>query len=202
MAITRATASSLIQGLPKRKSVLADNLPILAGSYESIATYTLSSSQTSITFSAIPSTFKHLQIRAISRSNYSTGTGGGIENYCTFNSDTSANYVTHNIYGTGSTAGAGASTSQTAMVVGYSARSGDTANAFGTYVTDILDYTSTNKNKVIRSLAGEDYNGSGTIRFWSGLWLNTTAITSITITCLPSNSFVQYSQFALYGIRG
>lgn len=171
-------------------------------SYESIQTFNISSNTTSVSFTSIPSTYKHLQIRAISRSNY-TGSGGGIENYLTFNSDTANNYYYHVLAGNGATAASTAAGSmQPNLVVGYSPRASDLANDFCAYVVDILDYQNTNKYKVIRSLAGEDYNGSGTIRFWSGNWNSTAAVSTVTITCLPSNSFTQYSSFALYGIKG
>ena len=160
-----------------------------------------SGGSSTITFSSIPSTYKHLQVRVISRTNY-TGSGGGIENYARFNSDSGSNYAYHVLSGNGASAGASASTSQTNLVWGYSPRSADTSGIFGAYVVDILDYANTNKYKTTRSLAGEDYNGSGTIRFWSGLWQSTTAIDTITITPISGNSFVQYSSFALYGIKG
>ena len=176
--------------------------PAAAGSYDSIQTFTLSGNQTSISFTSIPSTYKHLQIRAISRSNY-TGSGGGIENYLTFNSDTANNYYYHVLAGNGATAASTAAGSMQAnLVVGYSPRASDLANDFCAYVVDILDYQNTNKYKTTRSLAGEDYNGSGTIRLWSGSWNSTAAVSTVTITCLPSNSFTQYSSFALYGIKG
>jgi hypothetical protein len=73
-------------------------------------------------------------------------------------------------------------------------------------IIDILDYANTNKYKTYRALTGIDKNGSGSIQLTSGVWRNTTAITSITITpqsnTSPTNQFQQYSQFALYGIKG
>jgi hypothetical protein len=76
---------------------------------------------------------------------------------------------------------------------------GDTGK-WGVNITDILDYTNTNKFTVARSLGGYDANGSGYVLFASNLWKNTAAVTSITIEASPS--FVQYTQFALYGIKG
>jgi hypothetical protein len=49
-------------------------------------------------------------------------------------------------------------------------------------------------------LAGEDNATSGFIGLISGLWMNTSAITSINI--FPnSGDFNQYTQFALYGVK-
>jgi len=77
----------------------------------------------------------------------------------------------------------------------------NTASVFAAYVIDILDYANTNKYKTSRNLAGYDNNSGGRVSLNSGNWRNTNAITSITLTC-RSDNFQQYSQFALYGIKG
>jgi len=177
------------------------NYPRVTNSYESIATVTVGSGgQSSISFSSIPSTFKHLQIRGIGRTTNSGTLGNpGIN----FNGDTNANnYTLHILYGDGSSAsayggGAGSGT-DTSITTGSSAG----ASIFGVAVIDVLDYASTNKYKTVRSLTGADLNGSGTIRLYSNLWMNTAAISSLTLTPSASASYSQYSSFALYGIKG
>ena len=177
-----------------------------ASSYESISTVTLGSSQSTISFTSIPSTYTHLQIRGFSRSNY-PGTSGGIENYIRVGSgsvDTGNNYTQHYLAGNGSIAYSGGVASQNKAAVGYSPRTSDLANTFGVYVCDILDYTNTNKYKTIRSLAGHNMNTStdGDVELWSGLWMSTSAINTIDIFPIPGYNFTQYSSFALYGIKG
>jgi hypothetical protein len=77
------------------------------------------------------------------------------------------------------------------------------ANIFAGMVIDILDYTSTSKNKTVRSLGGYDRNGAGEISLSSGLWYaSPAAITSIELTTTATTEFKSYSQFALYGIKG
>jgi hypothetical protein len=179
--------------------IASQNYPRITNSYESIQTYTLGSSQSSVTFSSIPSTFKHLQIRAMARV-----TGAVVQSgtKLQFNSDTGANYSYHTLYGTGASAIAygEANTNQSFMdkFAGASASS----NVFGAIVCDILDYTSTDKFKTSRSLGGVDNNGSGVIHLASGAWRNTNAITSITLSPFDGSSYVQYSSFALYGVKG
>ena len=171
--------------------------PVSPTSYESIATYTLGSAQSSVTFSSIPSTFKHLQLRMMI-SSVTAGNAMQIR----FNSDSSANYNTHFLLGTGASASAGAyvASRNTAMLsMNYNGVSTSQPTA---QITDILDYTNTNKNKVIRTLAGSDLNGSGEIDFNSGLWLSTTAISTITLNLESSGNFNANSSFALYGIKG
>jgi len=169
-------------------------------SYESIATTTLGSAASSITFSSIPSTFKHLQIRVLARSSRSDQIGSFSN--MTFNSDTSANYFWHFMNGNGSSTQAIAGTSRSAVEVNRYATASDSSNVFGVIVIDILDYQNLNKNKTVRYLGGFDNNGSGEIYFGSGAWNNSsTAISSITLT-EGSGNLVQYSQAALYGIKG
>ena len=181
-------------------SAITGNL--VTNSYESIATVTVSSPVATITFSSIPATYTHLQIRGINRLS-SAGTGT-LSTIMQFNSDTGSNYTSsHVLFGNGTSASAAASgTSQTSMVMVNTPKDGNTASAFGNFVCDILDYANTNKYKTIRCLGGYDGNDSnGIVTFRSSAWMNTNAVTSITLA--PSNdNFVQYSQFALYGIKG
>jgi hypothetical protein len=162
-------------------------------SYESIATANGTGSSNIITFSSIPSTYKHLQLRWIARS---VGSNGSFQTQ--FNSDTGSNYSYHEIYGDGSSAGAAA-----AAPLGwiYTGQYFNSTNMFAAGITDILDYTNTNKYKTIKSLTGRDQNGSGVLYFSSGSWRNTAAITSITLTGNGGN-IDAYSSFALYGIKG
>jgi hypothetical protein len=168
--------------------------------YESIATVTVGGiAQTSITFSSIPQTFKHLQLRTLVRSS----TGASPENlaYVRFNGDTGSNYAHHFLLGTGAVAAATGQGSITWIPLIDSSNSGTLANVFAATVADILDYTNTNKNTTARSLAGIDANGSGAMFLCSGFWNNTAAVTSITIVP-EKTSFVEFSSFALYGIKG
>ena len=173
---------------------------VKAGSFHSIATTNITTNTASVTFSSIPATFKHLQIRFIARTNQ-TGDVTGSYLTWTFNSDTAANYVWHVTKGDGSIVNSAAIVDS---AVTYSERitsSFQSSNVFGAGCIDILDYANTNKFKTHRTLAAWDSNGSGQIAFNSGLWRSTSAINQITIYP-AANDFVQYSSFALYGIKG
>lgn len=175
----------------------------LSGTFDSIATTTLTSTTASITFSSIPQTYTHLQIRGISRCNRAVAYGSSMQ--AQFNGDTGANYWQyHYIYGDGTSAGGGAGNLTTQSLVGFSLGSNALANAFNTTIIDILDYKNTNKYKVIRSSDGSDTNGNhpGQASFISSNWNSTSAITSITIYPTTAFSFLQYSSYALYGIKG
>jgi hypothetical protein len=180
--------------------VASGNYPRVTNSYESIATTTVGSGGTStVTFSSIPSTYKHLQVRIIGKTNRALNRDGA---KVTFNSDTSSSYIDHYLYGTGSSAAAGYDAAAPAS--GIYRLSGNTSatDIFGAIVYDILDYANTNKYKTCRYLGGVDLNGAGEIYFGSNLYIKTNAISSITFAPIVGTSFLQYSQFALYGIKG
>lgn len=169
-------------------------VPPVTNSYESIATVTLGSSQSDITFSSIGTDWKHLQIRG-----RGFASSNGLTFRLRFNSDTTSSYATHYLVGDGSTVSAGAITSTTSIIAGTAPESTTVAGAL---VCDILDYANVNKYKTTRSLAGADMNGAGGYAtVYSGVWLKTNAITSVTLTLL-ANSFTSGSTFALYGIKG
>ena len=167
-----------------------------SGAYDSIATVNVGVGGTSsITFSSIPQGYTHLQIRAFT----GTATYWSNAGYVHFNGDsTTSNYNEHVLYGSGASAGSYyTSPNQGLFYLGKS------TSGFDAAVVDILDYTSISKYKVSRSLFGYDVNGAtGYIGLASGLWRNTAAVSSITITAGGAGDFAQYSQFALYGIKG
>lgn len=198
MAITRVKASSLTQGLPKKKTILAGNDVILPGSYEYIDSVTVGAGgQSSISFTSIPSTYKHLQIRYIVRSTQAA-TETGIN--ARLNSDTGSNYAWHYLFGDGASVAAGAGSTQTSINLVNVAGNSATASAFAVGVLDVLDYANTNKYKTLRLLQGWDGNGAGRVNFSSGLWMSTSANTAIEL--YPSSgNWAQYSSFALYGIK-
>lgn len=167
-------------------------------SYESIATSNPSSG-TSITFSSIPQTYKHLQIRGIGRTD--RGNVGDVI-YMRFNGDTGSNYRAHELWANGATVSSYDQGLSTYMAFDTPLTGGSTgANIFGVFVIDILDYTNTNKNKTVRILDGYDSNGAGQISFCSGLWMNTAAVTSITLP-ISFGQMQSGTHFALYGIKG
>jgi hypothetical protein len=177
---------------------------LITGSYDSIATQTVGAGgAASVTFSSIPSTYKHLQIRGIMRD---SAADTAVQNVVmSFNSDTTyTNYHSHFLTGDGSSASSG-----DIQVSGFYAGAALTisnnaiANTYGATIIDILDYANTSKNKTVRLLTGVDVNGAGgQARLESSVWLNTAAITSCTINVRSSGNLMQYSSFALYGIRG
>jgi hypothetical protein len=179
--------------------IASQNYPRITNSYESIATITVGSGgQATAEFTSIPSTYKHLQLRAIARTNFAAAS---IAFHLQFNSVTGTNYSSHELTGNGTSAAATASTSTSFPVLGDITGSSATANIFGAVVLDILDYTSTSKNKTVRSLSGNDRNGSGKLGLYSGLWFSTPAAIS-SIQIIPgAGDFIQHTQFALYGIR-
>jgi hypothetical protein len=170
----------------------------VTNSYESISTATVGSGgQASISFSSIPSTYKHLQIRGIARTS-----AGGESIRLRFNSDTASNYANHELYGTGSGSGAAyGEANVTSAFADYFAPSTAGSNTFGVGIIDILDYSNTNKFKTVRTLSGYDNNGSGAIVLNSNLWRSTSAIDTV-LLYFGGGNLTQYSSFALYGIKG
>ena len=191
---TRSRVSTYTQ------SWLGDNTDY--GAFESIGTITVGSGGLgSVGFSSIPQTYKHLQLRILGRTDRATA-GDAIRTQ--FNSDTtSANYRSHMLYGDGASA-LSPNLVNTAGIISYAISAASAgANIFGVMVIDFLDYGNANKYKTVRSLSGFDVNGSGgECHFSSGVWMSSSATTSLTIIPNIGSNFVQYSKFALYGIKG
>lgn len=173
-----------------------------SAAYESIASTTVGiNGAANITFSSIPSTYQHLQIRGIARSEEPAS--GVATMRMQFNNDSGLNYAFHYMEGNGTTLSATptASISYIAAVSG-APKDSALASTYAPIVIDIFDYKSTNKYKTTRSLGGVDLNGSGVMGFHSALWMNNSdAITSIKLY-FNVYAFKRYSHIALYGIKG
>jgi hypothetical protein len=160
---------------------------------------TITTSSTSATFSSIPATYKHLQIR---------GTGkfanGSVNTFVMrFNGDTAANYSQHEMWARANLAGvqSNGSTSQTRMEMGY--MFGGTSEP-SPVIIDIWNAFNTATNKTVRAFNGT-INNAGTseqyIALKTGLWSNTSAVNSITLTTASGVNFSN-ARFSLYGIGG
>ena len=165
-----------------------------AGSYESIATLTGDGTATSLTFSSIPSTYKHLQIRAIT--NDASGEEVGIR----LNGDTATNYSHHYLRGTG--ASVNASGSATQARINFMGVTTNSTTIMGATIIDLHDYASTTKNKTVRAFMGYENNSAGIVYLSSGLWQDTSAVTSITLLNIGAAAFRTQTVFSLYGIKG
>ena len=176
-----------------------------AGSFDLLETQVLGSSAASVTFSSLStyaSTYKHLQIRYVAKSDRSSGDGNDAM-IMTLNGDSGANYNSHILIGDGAV-NSGFETYQNAMEYTYIAGTGgNITGAFGTGVMDLLDAFSTSKFKTRRAFWGNSLGGSyKAVGLSSAMWRNTAAISSITFDQRYGSNFVTGSRFSLYGIKG
>jgi hypothetical protein len=199
MANTKFSTSSINQGLVKSRSMLVGNAAYEPDNFESLATVTVGSGGSStVTFSSISQEYAHLQIRAIAKSH---GSSDSLD--LTFNGDTgSSQYTYHSLYGNGSSAGNENNRPRANIPTTITLVPSTDTNMFAAGVIDILDYTDTNKYTTVRILAGQTVNSNSgeAVFLTSGLWMSSSAVTSITLTGRSTN-IGQYSKFALYGIR-
>jgi hypothetical protein len=171
----------------------------VAGDYELISTTVLTGTEATVTFSNLgdySSTYKHLQIRIVAR----TDRSGESNDFALLriNGDTGSNYRSHFLYGNGSSVFAGDSAS-TGILAFRLAAATSTANTFGAIVLDILDPYSTTKNKTVRYLGGS--TSLAEIHIGSGARFNTETTNTISLTG-GVGSFISGSRFSLYGIKG
>jgi hypothetical protein len=183
----------------------SSNMTNKLSDFYQIATTTLGSATSTVTFSSIPADYTHLQIRASYQTSRVTYPLDKI--FIRFNSDSGSNYSSHNLKGDGASASSGAE--NTTQIVDADSSSTTAASGglvFGTLIMDILDYANTNKYKTTRALSGFDTNGTvsgygGRAALISGNWRSTSAITSITFTVDNAANYSANSKFSLYGVK-
>lgn len=158
----------------------------MANAMVALATTTLSSAASTVTFGSIPATYRDLQLIINAE-----GVSGTNDGYVFFNADTAgANYSEVQLRGNGTTIGTNAYSAP--YINGASTWS--SGNRFEVIIS-ILDYAQTDKHKssLIKVFASQESN---TIAM---RWANTTAITSVQLT--TAAGFISGSTFALYGVK-
>ena len=166
-----------------------------------IATTVLTQNEPSVTFdvSALNGVDKHLKIVMTARS---TRAATNSDAYLKFNDDTGSNYTQHYMRGDGSVMESAAL--QTGAANGIrmyqvATAATNTSNSFAATVLDILDPFNSSKNTTAKFLSG--FTGSiNRVLLESGSWMNTAALTSISITEYYGSSFTIGSRFSLYGV--
>lgn len=168
---------------------------------EAIATTYLEADAASVTFSSIPATYEHLQLRMSVRTvRTSALETTGIQ----LNGDTTTTYSTHRMYGTTTSTTAGPETGVTRMLATGQMPTAvlPPATNYGAGVVDILDYASAVKNTTILFFSGETDATYPYVTFGSGLWDAVAAVNAILL--YPANGsagFTRGSEFTLYGLN-
>ena len=162
--------------------------------YTPIATTTLGSAASSVTFSTISGSYTDLIVV------FSGTAGGGNSNLIlTFNSDTGSNYSWTDIEGNGTTAASYRLSNQTGIKFAYNLVATGTSQC--NTIMHIMNYSNTNTYKTALGRVNTPTNATiyaGTTA-GVGLWRNTAAITSL--TCSNGDNWASGSTFSLYGIK-
>jgi hypothetical protein len=158
--------------------------------YTPIASVTLSSAQSSVTFSGIPQTYTDLVLVANTATNTST-------NYylIEFNSDTGSNYSSTHLRGTGSAASSTRYSNQTSIFTSIGSTI-NTTKLSSIMIAQIMNYSNSTTYKTVLA---RDNNAGTEVDATVALWRSTSAITSIKIS-IGANNFDTGSTFALYGV--
>lgn len=161
----------------------------MPATYEPIATNTLGSAATTITFTSISSSYTDLRLIFIGKA--STNDDFRLQ----FNNDTGTNYSRVDIYGDGSSASSARANG--AADIRIASNDGLDAN-IALATIDVFSYAgSTNKTCLITY--SHDKNGSGYVYRQVGIWNSTSAINRITLT--QNTNFATGTTATLYGIK-
>ena len=175
------------------------------GAYDLISTSFGDGSSTEIVLytSGLSATYRHLQIRIVSRM---LGTSYTYDDLGVRLNGVSAvsSYYSHVLEGTGATVASSTNPATTSRIaVGRVPTASEDVGIFSTHIIDILDFGSTTKNKTVRTLAGlTSPTSSRAVGVYSGLNLTTAAITSIAISGANGTTFSSLTRFSVYGIKG
>lgn len=166
----------------------------MTATYDSIATTTLGSAASSITFSNIPATYTDLRLVLVG----TRETAGNSNPLLRFNNIGGTSYSQTILYGDGSSASSARDTNASSInMTFFGVGVGSTVRM---YTADIFSYAgSTNKTVLVEN--NEDSNGSGSIGRRVGLWRDTAAITQVSVTLTLSNNFAIGTTATLYGIK-
>lgn len=159
----------------------------MPATYTTLATTTLGSAQSSVTFSSISGAYTDLVL--VIDATATTNNGVSLR----FNSDSGNNYSNTYISGSGTFASSARDSNVSQIYCYWSGTSMNNKRVIT--IAQIQNYSNTTTNKTVLSReSAAETEVSATV----GLWRSTSAITSVQV--LGSNNFSAGSTFSLYGI--
>lgn len=175
-----------------------------ASGYYSIATGYGTGSSTTVNFTSIPNTYKHLQIIATCKSTSNANDWDAF--IMRINSDSGASsYITaqYFYYVGANVAQYGVINPYDRMIPAYLPFDGSSIGTatVGCAVITIMDYADTTKFKSVLGMGGNNWgNGTGMVNWSGSIWQSTNAITSIQIGTQAGN-LANGSVVGLYGFN-
>jgi hypothetical protein len=151
--------------------------------YTSLATVTLSTATSSVTFSSIPNTYRDLIFIVSGQLVNNTAT----DTLLRVNGDSSSSYSRVYMYSNGVVSGSDTTTS---FLPWY------TRNNQGNSIGHLMDYSATDKHKTLLVRSNEPTTDG--LSAQAQRWANTSAITSMTFS--TSNNYAAGTTFSLYGV--
>ena len=180
-------------------------VPAPINAYDLLLTEIIPGSQASVTFSDLNSTYgstyQHLQIRMVARSD-EAGSSNLRDLRIQVNADTGTNYSAHVLRGDGAGIYSNAAISQNSVATATAMlpRPSNPTTQFGAAIIDVLDAFESSKNTTFRIVGGAKPDGEDQVFISGGAWLNTNALTEIKIFA-NSGNLGENSRFSLYGLR-
>ena len=161
--------------------------------YEPIATTTLGSTATTVSFTSISGTYTDLVLV------YSSRSQGGYDyqqSSIRFNGDSGSNYSYTQLTGDGSSAGSFSQANINSIPSGFDIGTTQSGK-WSVNIVNIMNYSNATTNKTVLGRANAEPSlTAGRV----GLWRSTAAITSIEVLRDDANGFSVGSTFTLYGI--
>ena len=180
----------------------------MPSTYEPIATQTLGSAASTVTFSSIPNTYTDLVLVGSMR--VTVNTYNNMNFPCIrFNGDTGTNYSVTEMYTRNDSSswrtvsGGNSSPNQNEMNLGGVATTNFGSNIFTTQIVNIMNYSNTTTNKAVISSGGTggDLTNMDGVKHHVGSYRSTSAISSLSWTPTSSGNFTAGCTFTLYGIK-
>lgn len=169
----------------------------MANTFELISSATVGSGgAATVDFTSIPATYTDLVLKLSMRTNAGNAQGDWIKMY--FNSN-STGYVARLLIGNGT-----AASSFTATGWGWAAQqnsTSQTANTFGNGEIYIPNYAGSANKSFSSDSVSETNATSPEMELAAGIWSNTAAITSISLSSGNGGTIQQYSTAYLYGVK-
>jgi hypothetical protein len=166
---------------------------ISVSTYTPIASVTLSSAQSSVTFSGIPQTYTDLVLVANGRTS-----ADGIYVNLRLNNDTSNTLSATRLLGNGSSASSSRATAQSLLTLTPNT-AWDTTNP-GTIIVQIQNYSNTTTNKTMLVRGNIERPGvGGEVSAIVGMWASTAAVNRVDFST-GSSTFLAGTTFNLYGV--